>query len=257
MDRMIYVAMSGARETMHRMATNNHNLANASTTGFKAVIDAFETVPVEGAGRDSRSYAIDRAAGADLSPGTIRHTGGALDVAIDDGGGAVADDGSGGAGFLVVQDPDGAERLTRDGALRVGATGLLETSAGHPVLGDGGPIGVSPYASIAIGGDGTVSIRPLGEGPEASVTLDRVRLVRASPDAIERDARGLFAPVDGAVPPDDASVRLQPESLEQSNVDTVGALVTMIELARRHEANVKLMSAAEDNDARAAKLLGS
>ena len=251
MDRMIYVAMSAARETMHRMATNNHNLANASTTGFKAVIDTFETVPVEGAGRDVRSYAVDRAAGADLSAGPIRRTGVALDVAVDDS--AL----EGRAGFLVVQDPDGAERLTRDGALRVGATGLLETSGGHPVLGDGGPIGVSPYASVAIGADGTVSIRPLGDGPESRVALDRIRLVAAEPDAIERDARGLFANADGTVPPDDAAVRLQPESLEQSNVDAASALVTMIELARRHETQVKLMNAAEENDARAAKLLAS
>ena len=251
MDRMIYVAMSGARETMHRMATNNHNLANASTVGFKAVVDRFATLEVEGPGREVRSYAIDRAAGADLSPGAIRATGRALDVAIDDGGG------EGGAGFLVVQDPDGAERLTRAGSLRVGTTGLLETSAGHPVLGDGGPIGVSAHASVAIGRDGTVSIRPLGDGPESQVALDRIRLVRVDPDALERDARGLFAPTGDAPPPDDASVRLRPEALEQSNVDTVGALVTMIELARRHEVQVKFMNAAEENDSRAAKLLSS
>jgi len=248
---MIYVAMSGARETMHRMATNNHNLANASTTGFKAMIDTFDTVPVDGPGRASRIYAMDRAAGVDLSPGVIRPTGAPLDVAIDDGG---SDDGG---GFLVVQDPDGAERLTRDGALRVGPTGLLETSGGHLVLGDGGPIGISPYASIAIGEDGTVSIRPLGDGPDSQVTLDRIRLVRALPETLQRDTRGLFVAGDGTTPADDASVRLQPESLEQSNVDTVGALVTMIELARRHETHVKLMSAAEENDSRAATLLTS
>lgn len=245
MDRMIYVAMSGAREALHRTATNNHNLANANTPGFKAVVDAFATVPVDGPGAASRAYAVDRLAGADFSAGAIRHTGVPLDVAVD------------GEGFLVVQDPDGRERLTRDGALRVGATGLLETSAGHPVLGDGGPIGVSPYSSIAVGADGTLSIAPLGEGPGGQVVLDRLRLVRPDPATLERDERGLFSTGTEPVPPSDASVRLQPESLEDSNVDTVGALVTMIELARRHETHVKLMAAAEDNDSRAAKLLES
>ena len=183
--------------------------------------------------------------------GSVAETVTAATLAVDDS------DLAGDAGFLVVQDPDGSERLTRDGALRVGATGLLETSGGHPVLGDGGPIGVSPYASVAIGSDGTVSIRPLGDGPESQVALDRIRLVRAEPDALVRDPRGLFARGDGTVPVEDAAVRLQPESLEQSNVDTVTALVTMIELARRHETQVKLMNAAEENDARAAKLLSS
>ena len=243
MDRMIYVSMSGAREAMQRTATNNHNLANVDTAGFKAVVDAFHTAEVHGPGHDSRAYAIDRGVGADLSPGTVRTTGEPLDVALD------------GPGFLVVLDPDGAERLTRDGALRVGETGLIETRAGHPVLGDGGPIGVSPHASIAIGADGTVSIRPLGAGPAERVVLDRMRLVGSPDGALERDARGLFGAADGAVPPEDASVRLQPESLETSNVDSVGALVTMIELARRHETHVKLMSAAEDNDSRATRLL--
>ena len=147
--------------------------------------------------------------------------------------------------------------MTRDGALRVGRTGLLETRAGHPVLGDGGPVGVSPHASIAIGEDGTVSIRPLGAGPAERVVLDRLRLVGAPETPLERDENGLFTTADGGVPPEDSAVRLQPESLETSNVDSVGALVTMIELARRYEANVKLMSAAEDNDARSAKLLAA
>ena len=240
---MLWVAMSGARESMQRMATNNHNLANVDTAGFKAAVDAFRTAEVHGPGAESRAYAIDRGMGADLSPGAIRVTGEPLDVAVD------------GEGFLVVLDPEGSERLTRDGALRVGETGLLETRAGHPVLGDGGPIGVSPNASIAIGADGTVSIRPLGAGPAERVVLDRIRLVGRPDGPITRDANGLFGAADGAVPVEDAAVRLQPESLETSNVDAVGALVTMIELARRHETHVKLMSSAEENDARATKLL--
>ena len=36
MDRLVYVAMSGAKETLRAQAANNHNLANANTTGFRA-----------------------------------------------------------------------------------------------------------------------------------------------------------------------------------------------------------------------------
>ena len=67
MDRMIYVAMSGAREAMQRTATNNHNLANVDTTGFKAAVDAFANAEIDGPGYASRAYAVDRGLGSDLS----------------------------------------------------------------------------------------------------------------------------------------------------------------------------------------------
>jgi len=243
MDGMIYVAMSAARETMHRQSTNNHNLANANTTGFKAVVDAFEATPVHGAGHPSRAFTQDRGVGNDLSTGSLTATGNPLDVAID------------GKGFLLVQDPLGREVMTRNGDLKVGAGGLLETGTGDLVLGDGGPIAISPHESLTIGGDGTLSIRPAGQGPEALVVLDRLRLVKPDPANVMRNDRGHFITKDGSAPPADASVTLASETLETSNVDPVGAMVTMIELARQYEANVKLMKSVEDNDSASTKLL--
>jgi len=243
MDGMIYVAMSAARETMHRQATNNHNLANANTTGFKAVVDGFEAMPVYGAGHPSRAYTQDRGIGNDLSTGSLTATGNPLDVAID------------GEGFLLVQDPLGREVMTRGGALRIGAGGLLETGRGDLVLGDGGPITVSPYESITIGRDGTLSIRPAGQGPEAMAVLDRLRLVKPDPGNVMRNDRGNFVTRDGTPPAADAAITLVGETLETSNVDSVGAMVTMIELARQYETNVKLMKSAEDNDSASTKLL--
>lgn len=243
MDRMIYVAMSAARETMHRQATNNHNLANLNTTAFKAAVDAFEATPVYGEGHPSRAYTQDRGVGVDLSPGSLMATGNPLDVAVQ------------GDGFLLVQDETGQEVMTRDGDLKVGPTGLLENGSGALVLGDGGPIALSPYESLTIAADGTVSIRPAGQGPESLVVVDRIRLVKPEPGNVERDERGRFVTRDGTPPPLDASVSLASETLETSNVDSVGALVTMIELARQHETNIKLIQQAKDNDSTAAKLL--
>ena len=57
MDKSIYVAMSGAKETLRAQAANNHNLANASTNGFRADLTAFMSRAVEGPGHDSRAYA--------------------------------------------------------------------------------------------------------------------------------------------------------------------------------------------------------
>lgn len=242
MDRMMFVAMSGARQIMLKQASNSHNLANINTTGFKADIDNFKAMPVYGPGNPGRVYGEDHRAGVDQSAGQIINTGVALDVAVN------------GDGFIAVQDRDGAEVYTRNGNLQVTEQGLLVTSAGDPVLGDGGPITVSPYEEIMIGADGSVSMRPLGQAAGELVFMDRIKLVNPDVKTLERNPRGLFVSNNG-VEPANADVRLATESLESSNVNPVQALVTMIELSRQFETQVKMMSAAEDNDISAAQLL--
>ena len=242
MDRMLYVAMSGARQVMHRQATNNHNLANLETTGFRAALDHLEAKPMYGPGHPSRAYVHDQAAGADLTPGATVTTGNPLNVAVR------------GSGFIAVQDVDGSEAWTRNGELRVSATGLLETSGGQPVLGEGGPITLSPYEELEIAPDGTISFRPLGQGAGELVVLDRIRLVDPDPTTLERNERGLFTSETEALP--DAAVTLQSGAIEGSNVDTSTALVTMIELSRRYEAQIKMMKSVEEIDNAAMGLLG-
>lgn len=242
MDRMLYVAMSAARQTMQQQATNNHNLANVDTTGFRAQVDAFGSLPVYGPGHPGRVYGENFRVGFDDRPGTIVSTGNALDVAVE------------GDGFIAVLDRDGEEAYTRAGALRVSPSGVLETAAGQPVLGNGGPITLTPYQDIEIGTDGTISLRPLGQAAGERVQLDRIRLVNPAGGTLERTAEGLFRSTEGVAAPD-ASVSLRPGALEGSNVNAVDAMVTMIELARRYEMQVKMMGTAEKNDEAAARLL--
>jgi flagellar basal-body rod protein FlgF len=161
-DRFIYVAMTGASEALKLQATNSHNLANVSTTGFRADLALFQARQVAGAGYPTRAYATAGGAGWNSSIGAVQTTGRPLDVAVD------------GPGWIAVQARDGREAYTRAGDLRVDADGLLTNGAGHPVLGDGGPIVLPPYASLAIGVDGSVSIVPQGQGPE---TVAQVALV--------------------------------------------------------------------------------
>jgi flagellar basal-body rod protein FlgF len=75
MDRMLYVAMTGARETLRAQAANNHNLANASTTGFRADLQAFQARHVTGDGFDSRVFATASTTGFDTTAGTLVPTG--------------------------------------------------------------------------------------------------------------------------------------------------------------------------------------
>lgn len=243
MDGMVYLAMSGARQVMHRQAINSHNLANVDTTGFRRALDGFEAMPMYGPGHPGRVQVQDRSQGADFSQGAIRTTGDPLNVALQ------------GPGFIAVQDVDGNEAWTRNGDLSIGPDGLLQTSSGQPVLGNAGPITLTAFEELDIAEDGTITVRPLGEGAAGLAIIDRIKLVNPDPATIERNERGLFTGDQEAVA--DAAVTVQSGALETSNVNTVDSLVTMIELARQFETQVKLMKTAEDTDSAATRLLAS
>ena len=243
MDRMLYVAMTGAKETLNAQAVNNHNLANASTTGFRAELSAFQSRAVDGSGYASRVYATNASTGWNNQSGALLSTGRDLDVAIN------------GDGWIAVQAPDGKEAYTRAGDLQVDANGNLTNGAGHPVLGDGGPINVPPYTSIFFARDGSISIVAQGQTPDTTATVDRIKLVKPADSALMRGEDGLFRMKDGSDAPPDASVQLGAGTLESSNVNTADAMVTMIELARHFEMQVKAIRHAEENGAAAAQIM--
>jgi flagellar basal-body rod protein FlgF len=243
MDRLLYIAMSGAKETLRAQTANNHNLANASTTGFRADLSAFQSRPVVGPGFASRVYATNATTGWDTTSGAQLATGKDLDISLQ------------GDGFIAVQAPDGSEAYTRAGDMRVDANGLLTNGAGHLVLGDSGPITVPPSTSMGIAPDGTISIVPLGQGPETTANVARIKLVNPDPRNVERGEDGLFRQRDGTDAPADAAVRISSGMLESSNVNVADAMVNMIELARHFDLQVKAMRTAEDNGAAAAQLL--
>lgn len=235
MDRMLYVAMTGAQQTLRAQSIVSHNLANANTTGFRQDVADFRSMPVFGDGLPTRAYAMTERAGVDLRAGRLMTTGRDLDVAVQ------------GGGWIAVQAPDGGEAYTRAGDLQVDSGGMLTTADGRPVLGDGGPIAIPPAEKIEIGGDGTLSIRPPGEAPANLVIVDRIRLVRPADGGLYKDDSGLMRARDGRPTAPDASVRLVAGALESSNVNPTSALVDMIEAARRFELQVKMMSVAGEN----------
>jgi flagellar basal-body rod protein FlgF len=243
MDRFLYISMSGAKETLRAQTVNNHNLANASTTGFRADLAAFQTREVAGSGFASRAYATNSTTGWDQSTGAITTTGRDLDVAIQ------------GAGWIAVQGADGREAYTRAGDLRIDPSGRLLNGAGHQVMSEAGPMSVPPHSSVVIGGDGTVSIVPLGQGPETTALVGRIKLVNPPAQSLARGEDGLFRDVNGADAPPDAGVRVSSGVLESSNVNIADAMVNMIELARHFDLQVKAMRTAEENAASAAQLL--
>lgn len=244
MDRMLYVAMSGAKQIMLAQAVNNNNLANVSTAGFRADLDAFRSMPVFGPGYPSRVYTMTERPGTDMSSGALTTTGRELDVAVN------------GQGWITVQAPDGSEAYTRAGDLRVSVNGQLETGAGHPVMGNGGPIAVPPFEKIEIGSDGTISILPIGQAPSSLAVVDRIKLVNPLQRDMEKGVDGLMRVKNsrGDVAPD-ATVSLAGGVLESSNVNAVEAMVKMIELSRHYETQIKMMRVAQDNDVAATQMM--
>jgi flagellar basal-body rod protein FlgF len=241
MDRMIYLSMSGAKATMQRQDTLANNLANVSTPGFRAELQAFRAVPVQGSGASTRVYALETTTGYDGSAGAITATGRNLDVAAM------------GSSWFSVQALDGTEAYTRGGSFDVSNDGTLVTRSGLPVLGDGGPIQIPPNSAVSIGGDGTVSAK----GADGKITaVGKLKLV--TPEApLARGVDGLFRAADGADLNADANARVQDGALEGSNVSPVETMVAMISAARQFEAQMKMLSTAEGNEKAASQLLAA
>jgi flagellar basal-body rod protein FlgF len=243
MDEMIYLAMTGARQTEYAQSINSNNLANVSTTGFRADLHSFSSVPIEGPGVDARINAVVESYGTDLSQGPLSTTGRDLDIAVN------------GNGYIAVQAPNGREAYTRAGNLHVEAGGLLATGAGHLVIGDGGPVAIPPNSSLLIGSDGTLSIQPLGQGPETLAIVDRIKLVKPEIQNLEKGEDGLLHTRDGSDADADASVTLIAGALEQSNVNVAKTLVNMIELARQYEMQINVIKSSEENADAAATMM--
>jgi flagellar basal-body rod protein FlgF len=244
MDRMLYVSMAGARQIMMAQTVNANNLANVNTTGFRADMANFSSMPVKGPSADSRVYTVAGQAGVDLAPGSVRTTGRDLDVAVN------------GEGYIAVQAPDGSEAYTRAGDLQVNVLGQLVTGKGAPVLGNGGPIVIPAYEKLEIGTDGTITVRPIGQDAATLAVVDRIKLVKPDPATLDKGEDGLLrTPVDAGPAVPDPAVKITSGALEGSNVSAVGAMVDMINLSRQFEMQVKIMKAAEDNDRSSSTLM--
>ncbi len=243
MDRLIYTAMTGAKHLLEQQTTNSHNLANATTTGFKAQLDSFRAVPVISDGLATRAFVVDATVGTDFSTGVLQQTGRDLDVAIQ------------GKGWLVVQAEDGTEKMTRHGSLKISENGVLQTQNGLQVVGEGGPITIPPEVTIAIAKDGTISTVPMGTKPNAVQIIGRLKLVNPPENNLVRSNDGLFVTKDGVIPDADAAVTVTGGALEGSNVNVVDSMVNMINLARQFEMQMKLLTNAENNETKASQIL--
>lgn len=242
MDRLVYTALTGLRSQMAAQSTIANNIANASTTGYRADRVSFDRLVLTG-GLETRQLAAEEVDDFDRRAGTIVQTARPLDVAVTSDS------------WIAVQATDGSEAYTRRGDLSVAASGVLETGDGFPVMGSGGPITVPPWQSIAIAGDGTVSIVPAGGDPTQPQVIDKIKLASPEGSQTAKGLDNLLHVKGGGVLPEDLDGKLASGALEQSNVNLTQALVDMIENQRSYEVQASLLKEARNMDESAASLM--
>lgn len=223
MDTTGYLPLATATGLQRSLDITANNLANASTAGFRAERLVFESllndsgspeVPEQAFGYDSFSYSETRS-------GTLTTTGNPLDTAIQ------------GDGWFAYETGDGQIAYGRDGRFVLDADGLLQTTAGRPVLdAGGGQIVIDPAAGApAIGRDGTVS-------DNQGNNLGQIGVFAADDISLwMRIGESMFVPRDGAPAPLELienPVIIQ-GALEGSNVNPVTEMVRMIEIQRSFE----------------------
>lgn len=236
MDNSLLITLSRQASLRRELEIVANNVANINTTAFKADGAVFSEYLMPGAqagqfgGADRRlSFVQDRMTWADMGQGSIQRTGNPLDVAID------------GDGFLVVQTPRG-ERYTRNGALQLNAQGELVTSAGHQVLGEGGPIAFNPNdRDISINPDGTIRVRE-GNNPTSDALRGRLRLVSfVDAQQLTKDGANTYATGADMPPQPAAAARVVQGAIEKSNVRAVVEMSRMIELTRAYTEIANIM----------------
>jgi len=244
MDKMLYIAMSGAKQNMRALSVNANNLANAKTTGFKADLAQARSMQAFGEGLPTRVFAMTERSSQNFDSGALLTTGRDLDIAIE------------GEGWFAVQAKDGSEAYTRDGHLKLTEQGTLETSDGEIVLGDVGPLTLPlPVRNIQIDRNGTIMVQPEGAPSSVQEEIGRIKLVNPDVRQMVKGNDGLFRRKDGLNEDADINVKVLSGVLESSNVNTIGEMTDMIALQRQFEMQLKLMKTAEEIDASSSSLL--
>lgn len=246
MDKLVYTAATGLRAHMQAQAAIANNMANASTTGFRADRVVFDQIQMTGGGASlmARAPTSSEVTDADRQQGTLISTGRSLDVAVTDRN-----------DWIAVQAPDGGEAYTRRGDLSVSASGTLQTGDGFLVMGQSGPITIPPYNSLTIGSDGSISIVPQGDATGKPQAIDKIKLVSDNGANTVKGLDNLLHVRGGGALPENLDAQVASGTLEGSNVNMTQALVDMIENQRSYEVQASLLKNAKDMDEGAASVM--
>ncbi|MEP6850020.1 MAG: flagellar basal-body rod protein FlgF [Acidobacteriota bacterium] len=215
----LYSIFLGMRSRQNTLEAQANNIANASTAGFKAERLIYSSVAAnkQGSGdKQSLVVGVSTSSGIDFTEGSIQQTGRTLDVAID------------GDAFIQIQTPRGV-RYTRAGNLTVNSNGQLTTKNNDLVVGESGPITLSKESQLSIAEDGSLST-------DGAVT-DKLKLVRFNnpASALSKEGDSLFTLTGTEQPQANVTSKVVQGSLENSNINSVSEMVSMINNNREFE----------------------
>jgi len=244
----LFTGLSGLRVHQTYIDVIGNNLANVSTPGYRAEEHRLRAVQVQTHNADpaalpTRAMVVDASVYSDYSEGAVMQTGNVFDLAVR------------GKGWITLLLPDGSEAYTRNGGFTVSENGILQTQGGIPVQGDGGPITIPPESRVAIERDGTISTVADTGARNATTVVGRIKLVNPPEVDLVRGQDGLFRLNTGDPAPQDDNVRVASGYLENSNVNPVEEMVSMISLARQFEMQMRMITTAETNDRAATQVL--
>jgi flagellar basal-body rod protein FlgF len=234
----IYVGLSGQIALQQRLETIAHNVANASTAGFRAEEVKFETVLSR---VPTNPVAFSSAGSTYLSrnTGDIVRTDDPFDVAVQ------------GDVWLSI-DVGGKQVYTRDGRMMMSPNGDVQTLSGHSVLDVGGaPIVLNPAGGVPqISRDGTIT--------QNGQQLGAIGLHRIEEDAkLTRAENSGVIPDRPAVPAlDFSNVGVLQGYTERGNVNPVMEITRLIDVHRSFDALSGAMDTADGTLRTAIRELG-
>lgn len=250
--RALYTAATGMMAQEKNVEVISNNVANMRTTGFKRQTVHFQDLLYEQqkrAGSPSSDQNTQIPAGIFIGSGTkvvatprimtqgnVSQTERSYDLAIR------------GEGFFRIQLPDGRTAYTRDGGFETDAQGRITTKEGYLV--DPGITIPNNATSVAINQEGQVSA--LVPGTTTPSTLGQITMSRfinkvgleSIGDNLFLETAGSGAAIDGT-PNADGFGNLQQGYLEDSNVNAVTEIASMIQAQRAYELNSKIISGAD------------
>jgi flagellar basal-body rod protein FlgG len=253
MIRALYSAASGMSAQQLNVDNIAHNLANASTVGYKMRRGQFQDLlyqnlitPGASAGQQTvvptglQLGLGTRASSNEIifSQGNYSATENPLDLVIQ------------GNGFFQIRQASGELAYTRGGSFHLDRDGNLVTSDGDPLEPQ---ITIPPDAqNISIATDGTVSYTQPGQS--SAQQAGQIQLAGfQNPAGLNSIGRNLYLPTDASGDPtvgtpggQEGLGSLLQGYLEQSNVSVVEEFINLIVSQRAYEANSKVVKAADE-----------
>ena len=250
----IYTALSGAMAQTLKMDTIANNIANVNTTGFKRDQQTFGeyltavekeqqvmNIPRVPASIESfydmnggdKGFVDSAGTYTNFEQGSLKATGGKLDVALD------------GPGFFEVSTPNGI-RLTRAGNFTIDGNGQLVNKDGHAVLLENSQDSniSAEERAVKFSGNQTVYISDAGEIFDGETKMGKLSVLNVTnPESLQKignnnyDFKPNMAPQVVSV----ASPRMKQGFIETSNVNIIHEMTDMIMAQRVFEGTQKAM----------------